>query len=112
AYAKARAVLVDERKRAAYDRELAGGELVSVPPALDTELNFRIAEELMGKKQWAQAIGLMKGVIARSPNEADYHAALGWAEWMAAEGRIEAADVARAHLNKALEINPDHAPAH
>ena len=33
-----RIVLIDDRKRAAYDRELAGGELVQVPPAIDTEL--------------------------------------------------------------------------
>ena len=112
AYATARTILVDDRKRTAYDRELAGGELVSVPPALDTELSFRMAEELMAKKQWGQAIGLVKQVIARSPNEADYHAALGWAHWMEGEGRIEAADVARGELNKALEINPDHAAAH
>ena len=112
AYAAARATLVEERSRSAYDRELAGGELVSGPPALDTELNFRMAEELMGKREWAKAIGLLKQAIARSPNEADYHAALGLAAWMEGEGRIEAADTARAHLNKALEINPDHAAAH
>lgn len=112
AYASARAILLDDRKRAAYDRELAGGELVSGPPALDTELNFRMAEELMVKQQWSQAIGLVKQVIARSPGEADYHAALGWATWMEGEGRIEAAEVARSNLNKALEINPDHAAAH
>jgi tetratricopeptide (TPR) repeat protein len=112
AYRTARGALVDERKRAAYDRELAGGELVSVPPRLDTELSFRLAEEMIEKGQWAQAIGMMKQVIAQSPNEADYHAALGWAEWMGAEGSIEAADLARVSLNKALEINPDHAPAH
>lgn len=112
AYAKARTILVDDRKRGAYDRELAGGELVSVPPALDTELNFRIAEELMQKKEWAKAIGLIKQVISRSPLEADYHAALGWAYWMEGEGRIEAAEAGRDSLNKALEINPDHAAAH
>lgn len=112
AYTAARGVLLDDRKRAAYDRELAGGELVQAPPAIDTELEFRIAEELMTKRQWAQAIGLLKKVIAQAPNEADYHAALGWAEWMAGGERPEAADVARTHLNGALEIDPDHAAAH
>lgn len=112
AYLAARAALLDDRRRAAYDRELAGGELVHAPPAIDTELTFRMAEELMAKRQWAQAIGLVRKVIARSPGEADYHAALGWAEWMAGGERPEAADVARTHLNVALEINPDHAAAH
>lgn len=112
AYTDARAILFDERKRAAYDRELAGGELVQVPPAIDTELSFRMAEELIVKKQWKQAIGMLRTVIARSPGEADYHAALGWAEWMAGSETPEAGDRARGHLNTALEINPDHAPAH
>ncbi len=111
-YQAARTVLLDERKRAAYDRELAGGELVQVPPAIDTELNFRVAEELIGKRQWSQAINMIRTVISRSPGEADYHAALGWAEWNAGERAPEAADRARPHLNAALEINPDHAAAH
>ncbi len=112
AYSTARMVLLEERKRTAYDRELAGGELVQVPPAIDTELNFRMAEDLITRKQWDQAINLIKTVIARSPNEADYHAALGWAQWNAGERQAEAADLARPHLNAALEINPDHAGAH
>ena len=111
-YAVARSVLLDDRRRAAYDRELAGGELVQVPPAIDTELNFRVAEELIGKRQWSQAINMIRTVISRSPGEADYHAALGWAEWNAGERAPEAADRARPHLNAALEINPDHAAAH
>jgi tetratricopeptide (TPR) repeat protein len=112
AYRAARDVLVDVRKRAAYDRELAGGELVQVPPAIDTELAFRMAEELIGRKQWAQAIGALRSVIAKAPGEADYHAALGWAEWKAGEESALAADRARPHLNAALAINPDHAPSH
>lgn len=112
AYEVARVMLLDDRKRTAYDRELAGGELVQVAPSIDTELSFRIAEDLMAKEQWAQAIGHIRKVIAQSPGEADYHAALGWAEWMAGEQKPAAADVARAHLNKALEVNPDHAAAH
>ncbi len=113
AYAEARAVLSDERRRTTpYDRELAGGELHSVPPAIDTELGFRVAEELMSRRQWDQAIGHIKTVILRSPNEADYHAALGWAEWNANGAHAAAADGARQHLNHALSIDPDHAAAH
>jgi len=104
--------LLDERARAAYDRELAGGELVPAPPGIDAELGFRVAEELMARGQWALAAGHVKAVITRSPGEADYHAALGWAEWKAGGELPEAADAARPHLNQALAINPDHAAAH
>jgi tetratricopeptide (TPR) repeat protein len=111
-YEEARDTLLDGRARSAYDRELAGGELMQVPPGIDAELSFRMAEELMARGQWAQATGHIKAVITRSPGEADYHAALGWSEWMAGEARPEAADAARPHLNQALAINPDHAAAH
>lgn len=111
-YDGARTVLQDDRQRTVYDRELAGGELVQVPPAIDTELSFRVAEELMARRQWVQATGHIKTVIARAPNEADYHAALGWCEWMAGGEVAAAGDAARVHLNVALAINPDHAAAH
>jgi tetratricopeptide (TPR) repeat protein len=111
-YEVARDTLLDARRRAAYDRELAGGELMQGPPGIDTELSFRIAEELMVAGRWSEAVGHIKTVITRSPSEADYHAALGWAEWMAGDQRPAAADAARLHLNQALAINPDHAAAH
>ncbi|HUJ59576.1 MAG TPA: DUF4388 domain-containing protein [Kofleriaceae bacterium] len=112
AYTAARDALGDPVKRAAYDRELAGGELVQGPPSIDTELSFRMAEELIAKQQWAQAIGTLKTVLARAPGEADYHAALGWAQWNAGQQKPEAADAARGHLNQALAIDPDHPAAH
>jgi tetratricopeptide (TPR) repeat protein len=111
-YQVARDTLLDERARRSYDRELAGGELVPVPPGMDAELSFRRAEELMARGDWAHAVGHIQTVITRSPGEAAYHAALGWAEWMAGGQRPEAADAARLHLNQALAINPDHAAAH
>lgn len=112
AYTAARRVLLDDRKRAAYDRELIGGEVEAEPPSFDAELGYRNAEELMAQGQWAQAADLLQQILQRTPAEADYHAALGWAEWMAGEESPEAADEARAHLNAALEIDPDHAAAH
>lgn len=112
AYGAARRVLLDERKRAAYDRELAGGESGQVPPSIDTELGYRNAEALMASGQWEPACDLLRAILERSPGEADYHAALGWAAWRAGGESPEAADDARVHLNAALEINPDHAAAH
>ncbi len=112
AYATARDTLVDPRRRAAYNRELAGGELVQSPPTMDSELGFRKAEDLMAKQQWGQAIAQLKTVISRSPNEADYHGALGWAMWNAGDRTGAAADAARGHLNQALAVNPDHAASH
>ncbi len=115
AYATARSVLLDATKRHAYNRELAGGELVQGPPAIDTELNFRMAEELIVKQQWPQAILLLKTVVNRSPGEADYHAGLGWAMFQQGQQQNTGADGALAaldHLNTALSINPDHPTAH
>jgi tetratricopeptide (TPR) repeat protein len=111
-YQEAHDTLLDDAARHAYDRALLGGEHTPVPPGIDAELGFRMAEELMARGQWALATGHIRAVITRSPGEADYHAALGWAEWMAGDERPEAADAARLHLNQALAINPDHAGAH
>ncbi len=111
-YEAARDVLCDPRKRTEYDRELAGGELVQTPPSFDTELTFRTAEELMAKQQWPQAIGQLTEVIDEAPGEADYHAALGWAQWKAGGERADASEEAHAHLDRALAIDPDHAAAH
>jgi tetratricopeptide (TPR) repeat protein len=111
-YEEAHDTLLDEAARRSYDRGLVIGEHTPVPPGIDAELSFRMAEELMARGQWAQATGHIRAVITRSPGEADYHAALGWSEWMAGGERPEAADAARLHLNQALAINPDHAAAH
>jgi tetratricopeptide (TPR) repeat protein len=115
AYDDARDVLMDPARRAAYDNELSGGERAHAPPAMDTELNFRKAEELIEKKEWADAIDVLRAVLAKSPEEADFQAALGWAVFQQSKegGRqAEAALSALDHLNHALSIDPDHPGAH
>ena len=113
AYAAARRILHDDRRRAAYDRDLTGGEHdQSLPIALDTEAGFRTAEEMMAVGRWPGAIDLLRQLIEQAPASADYLAALGWAEWMAGGESPEAADSARVHLNSALELVADHAAAH
>ncbi|HTJ43038.1 MAG TPA: response regulator [Kofleriaceae bacterium] len=112
AYTQARATLLDDARRRQYDKDLAGGDLVESAPSLDAELAFRAGEELLARKMYAQAIGKLAAAASAAPDEADYHAALGWAHWLAGGGDAQAADLARPHLSQALTINPDHASAH
>jgi tetratricopeptide (TPR) repeat protein len=112
AYATARRVLLDDHRRVAYDGELAGTAPAPAPQPIEPELGFRTAEALMAQGRWAEAADLLQKVLERAPGEPAYHAALGWAAWMAGGESPEAGDEARVHLNAALAINPDHAAAH
>lgn len=112
AFDGARQILLDDSRRAALDRELAGGDLGDGGGTLDAELAFRAAEDLLARRNFPAAIARLQAAVAASPQEADYHAALGWAHWQAGGGDARAADLARPHLNQALAVNPDHAAAH
>jgi two-component system response regulator MprA len=112
AYTRARATLLDDGRRRQYDRDQAGGDLSEQAPSLDAELAFRAGEELLARRHFANAIAKFAAAAAAAPDEADYHAALGWAHWLAGGSDARAADLARPHLNQALAINPDHATAH
>ena len=112
AYEAARTVLLDDTARAAFDRELAGGDLGETAPSLDAELAYRAAEDLLSRRQFPAAIAKLTAAVQSAPDEADYHAVLGWAHWLAGGHDARAADAARPHLNRALAINPDHAAGH
>jgi len=112
AYTQARATLLDDARRRTYDRDLAGDEQMETPPSLDAELAFRAGEELLGRRHYAAAIAKLAAAAQAAPDEADYHAALGWAHWLAGGGDARSADLARPHLSQALMINPDHGAAH
>jgi hypothetical protein len=111
AYAQARDVLLDDSRRAAYDRELGGGELHEAVP-LASEVAFRAIEDHLAKAQWRLALAPLEQLVAANPEESDYLVALGWCRWNADGKTASAADLARLHLNTALALNHDHAAAH
>ncbi len=111
-YELARETLLDDKKRVAYDQELAGGDIGPSAPSMDAEIAFRAARGLLERNDYARAIDKLNTAVELSPDEADYHAELGWAMFCGGERSPAAADAARPHLNAALQLNPDHAPAH
>lgn len=111
AYTAARDVLLDDARRAAYDRELAGGDLAQAVP-LTSEVAFRAIEDQMARSQWRLALPALEQLVITNPEEPDYLVALGWCRWNADGKTAHAADVAVPHLNTALALNHDHAGAH
>jgi len=112
AYTRANDTLMDADKRRAYDVERAGGEVVEKAPALDAEVAFRAGEEHLHRGELGKAIERLRTAVHHAPQEASYHAALGWALFVSGDRSARAADEARQSLNQALAINPDHAQAH
>lgn len=112
AYDRAERVLADPEKRAAYDRSLSGGERRHSEPGLIAEISFHAGLDLLQHGSYEGAVEKLEAAVAASPDEADYHAALGWARYLKGNRTARAADIARPHLNQGLAINPDHALSH
>jgi tetratricopeptide (TPR) repeat protein len=114
AYAGARNTLLDDEARRAYDLALAGVSPSSDAAAhtLDAEVAFREVEDLLSRQRFAEAIEHLERLVIRAPAQADFHAALGWAHWLYKGPSVSAGDAARPHLNRALEIDPEHISAH
>lgn len=112
AFDRAFETLLDDARRRDYDAERSGGKLVESAPSLAAEIAFRAGEEMLAREQYPAAIKKFEEAIEAASDEADYHAALGWAHYLSGQRGPGAADAARPHLNQALAINPDHAAAH
>jgi CheY-like chemotaxis protein/tetratricopeptide (TPR) repeat protein len=104
---KAFEVLVDAGRRAAYDARLR-------PPAVTAgfkaETLFREGEDLLRRGDAAAAALHFQQVVHLRADQAEFHAMLGWALWLA-RGQPAAAE-AEGHLAQALQIDPDLPAAH
>lgn len=109
-YEAARSILLDERARERYDRALVDSEQRA--PTLDAEVAFADAIGLVRQHRYQEAVLALEGLTARAPAHAEFHAALGWAHWLHQGPSRRAGELARPHLRRALELDPEHLDAH
>ena len=112
AYDRAFQVLADDDKRGAYDRSLTGDDSDQSEPGIAAEMAYYAGWDLLEHGSYQGAIEHLKTAVGAAPDEADYHAALGWAFYLQGGRTAHAADQARPYLNQGLLINPDHAASH
>ena len=110
AFANARATLLDDRARAAYDRSLE--RRPETTGGIDAEVAYERAREAIRRQLWADAIRELHAAVELAPYEATYRAELGWCHYLKGSRSPRAADQARPHLNQALAIDVDHPAAH
>jgi tetratricopeptide (TPR) repeat protein len=110
AYQDAHDTLLSDERRAAYDRELAGGDLTD--RGVESERQRAAGFELLRRGDAAGAASKFEAVLALRPDDPEALAGLGWALWHREERTPEAADAARAYLTRALRLAPQLGHAH
>jgi hypothetical protein len=109
-------VLTEPAKRTRYMAAVrAGGESAlianevatetAVRRALEAEERFRHGEMALRRQQFDVAVREFQKAVDLHPEEADHHALLGWAWYVAAANKASAVPIARGHLMHAIEIN-------
>jgi len=106
---KAYAVLSNPRQRSEYDeaRRSEGGPIDAARLA-NAESLFRKGEVLLRSGNFAGAIEFLRPAVELWPDESDYCAALGWALYRKLPSEP---DLARKHLERAVELGPENATA-
>lgn len=117
------AVLSTPDRRAEYVHvQRAGGAQVvraqaeaaeaQVRQALDGEEAYRRGELALRRQQLDDALTQFKRAVELGPDEADHHAMLGWAHYVAATAKAAALPIARDHLKRAIDRAPKSPLAH
>jgi curved DNA-binding protein CbpA len=108
-------VLSDPDRRAAYQQTLrAGGEAAvraeqeaaseKVRQVLTGEECFRKGEMALRRMDLPEAVRQFRAAVELRPDEADHHAMLGWALYVAASDKAAELPAVRSHLRRATEL--------
>jgi CheY-like chemotaxis protein/tetratricopeptide (TPR) repeat protein len=109
AYERAYRALSDPSARVTYDNAQTPAPAPK-GDALGAELAFREGTGLLEREDAVAAITSFEKAVAGRPDQAAYHAYLGWAQFQARG--LPAARGARDHLSHSLALDPDLAKAH
>jgi len=103
----AHAVLSNPRRRQEYDANLdSDAPDIDIDRLAAAERNFRKAEILMRVGNFRGALEFLEPAVELFPEEAAYHAALGWSLYKATPSNLERA---REHLEQAYELDSSQA---
>jgi len=98
--------LVDRHRRTDYELQLRNGvqrsDSEEVQRILAAEQKFRDGEALLGRGEVESARLAFAEAARLYPEEAEFHACLGWATWLAQQSF----EASRAMLDRALLLNP------
>ncbi len=114
---EAHETLGDAALRAAYDQAVAGGGGTRAAErrmrnVLESALEYQKAEVLVRRREYAQAMQLLRSALGKSPDEADYHALYAWILHLTNPGTPAPLDEMLRSLDRALKENPRHERAH
>jgi cytochrome c-type biogenesis protein CcmH/NrfG len=102
--------LSDRLKRTEYEMQLRSGVQRSdgdeVARILKAEQQFREGEALLAGNNAAAAARAFAEAARLYPEEAEFHACLGWATWLTLAPGEGAAAQARPLIERALQLNP------
>jgi tetratricopeptide (TPR) repeat protein len=111
---EARDTLVDQVHRAAYNKAQQSGLDYSdsaVRSQLLREMYLSHGRTLVKNRDYEQAVGILAKAIDLAPREAEAHILYGWAQFLASDESVEAAETAVAAVRRALDFakDSDHA---
>lgn len=104
--AEANDVLRDAAKRADYDARQGSDEpMVDTHALAQAETFYRKGEILVKMGDWRGALEYLENAVEVYPDECEYQATLGWALFKQPKPNLERAV---AHLERAIELDPEH----
>ncbi|MDB4974910.1 MAG: heat shock protein DnaJ domain protein [Myxococcaceae bacterium] len=114
---EAHETLSNPQLRADYDKAVAGGGGTreadrTMRNVLESALEFQKAEVLVRRREYTQAMQLLRSAIAKTPDEADYHALYAWILHLTNPSLPAPLDDMLRSLDRALKSNPRHERAH